>query len=56
MKGILDLKEEVLSDKCPESRTKTPSEAEKEETVSSEKEETDAEPETEVNPAVTGSP
>ena len=48
VKGILNLKEEVLSDKCPESRTKTASEAEKEEK--------DSEPETEVNPAVTGSP
>ena len=56
VKGVLDLKEEVLSDKCPEPIVESPSEAKKKEAVSPEKEEKGAETEAEVNPAVTGSP
>ena len=56
VKGVLDLKEEVLSDKCPEPIVELPSEAKKKEAVSPEKEEKGAETEAEVNPAVTGSP
>ena len=56
VKGVLDLKEEVLSSKCPEPRIEPFSEAQKKKAVSPEKEEKDSKPEAEVNPALTGSP
>jgi acetyltransferase len=59
VKGVLDLKEELLSTKCPQPIVEPHSETQKKETVSPEKEEKltqDAEPETEVGPVVTGSP
>jgi acetyltransferase len=54
VKGVLNLKEEVFSAKCPEPGTESPAEEQKKEAVSPEKEE-DSEAEAEVNPALTGS-
>jgi len=51
VKGVLDLKEEVLSAKCPEPKSsELPPEAEKKETGTQEKPEKDAQPEAEVTP------
>jgi hypothetical protein len=51
VKGVLVLKEEMHSDKCPEPKSSDPlPEAEKKETLTPEKAEKDAQPESEVAP------
>jgi acetyltransferase len=51
VKGVLGLKEEMLSDKCPEPKSSEPlTEAEKKETLTPEKTEKDAQAESEVTP------
>jgi acetyltransferase len=56
VKGVLDLKEEEFSTKCPQPVVEPPSETQKKESVSPEKRKPTQDAEAEVSPAVTGGP